>query len=110
MIVLGRTGRNFAAGMSGGIAYIYDPDNEFDGKYNKEMVELEKVTIEDEPTTNDLLVNHLRWTQSPIAKAILANFKHSMKKFIKVMPLEYKRILDNVKISEKSDSTEVSDG
>ncbi len=103
VIVLGKTGRNFAAGMSGGIAYIYDPDNEFESKYNKEMVQLEKVTAEDEPTINDLLLNHSRWTQSPIAKKILANFKKSMKKFVKVMPLEYKRIL-------QSSSLEVSDG
>jgi len=80
VIVLGKTGRNFAAGMSGGIAYIYDPDNEFEGKYNKEMVRLEKVTAEDEPAINDLLLNHSRYTQSPIAKRILANFKNSRKK------------------------------
>ncbi len=110
VIVLGSTGRNFAAGMSGGIAYIYDPNNEFEGKYNKEMVALEKVTAEDEPAINDLLLNHSRYTGSPVAKKILANFKNSMKKFVKVMPLEYRRILDNSKISEKKNSTEVSDG
>ena len=110
VVVLGRTGRNFAAGMSGGIAYIYDPDGEFKNKYNKEMVQLEKVTAEDEETLNDLLLNHSRYTQSPLAKKILANFKKSIQKFVKVMPLEYKRILGNVKISKKADSGEVSDG
>ena len=110
VIVLGRTGRNFAAGMSGGIAYIYDPKKEFDGKYNKEMVRLEKVTAEDEPTINDLLLNHYRYTQSPIAKGILDNFKNSMRKFVKVMPMEYKRILSNVKLPEKENSDEVLDG
>ncbi|MFA6320656.1 MAG: glutamate synthase large subunit [Candidatus Omnitrophota bacterium] len=110
VIVLGKTGRNFGAGMSGGIAYIYDPKNEFEGKYNKEMVQIEKVTDEDEPTINDLLLNHSRYTQSPVAKKILANFKGSMKKFVKVMPLEYKRILENQKITAEKTPTEVSDG
>jgi glutamate synthase domain-containing protein 2/glutamate synthase domain-containing protein 1/glutamate synthase domain-containing protein 3 len=110
VIVLGRTGRNFAAGMSGGIAYIYDPDKEFEGKYNKEMVELERVGPEDGETLNDLLLNHSRYTGSPIAKKILANFKNTMKKFVKVMPLEYKRILGNAKIIKRKESSEVSDG
>ena len=110
VIVLGKTGRNFAAGMSGGIAYIYDPNNEFENRYNKEMVQLEKVAGEDELTINDLLLNHSRHTGSPIAKKILANFKNSMKKFVKVMPLEYKRILDNTKIANKRSSNGVSDG
>ena len=111
VIVLGKTGRNFGAGMSGGIAYIYNPDNEFETKYNKEMVQLEKVASEDELTINDLLLNHSRYTGSPIAKKILANFKNSMKKFVKVMPLEYKRILDNERLATKrSSSGEVSDG
>ncbi|MDD5427745.1 MAG: glutamate synthase large subunit [Candidatus Omnitrophica bacterium] len=110
VVVLGKTGRNFAAGMSGGIAYIYDPEKEFDGRYNKEMVRAEKVTAEDEATINDLLLNHSRYTQSPIAKKILANFRSSMKKFVKVMPIEYKRILENAAITAKKDSTEVSDG
>ena len=110
VIVLGKTGRNFAAGMSGGIAYIYDPNKEFEAKYNKEMVHLEKVAAEDELTINDLLLNHSRYTGSPIAKKILANFKHSIRKFVKVMPLEYKRILENTKIAEKRGESEVSDG
>ncbi len=110
VIVLGKTGRNFAAGMSGGIAYIYDPEGEFKGKYNKEMVELEKVSSEDEPAINDLLVNHYRHTDSPIAKKILDNFKNSMHKFVKVMPLEYKRILKSARLAEKANLTEVSDG
>ena len=110
MIVLGKTGRNFGAGMSGGIAYIYDPNGEFKGKYNKEMVELEKISAEDEPAINDLLLNHYRYTQSPVAKKILDNFKSSMRKFVKVMPIEYKRILSNAKMADKTDLTEVSDG
>jgi glutamate synthase domain-containing protein 3 len=110
VIVLGRTGRNFAAGMSGGIAYIFDPDNKFEGKYNKEMVQIEKVASEDELTINDLLGNHYKYTASPVAKKILANFKNNMKKFVKVMPLEYKRILENTKITAKENASEVSDG
>jgi glutamate synthase domain-containing protein 2/glutamate synthase domain-containing protein 1/glutamate synthase domain-containing protein 3 len=110
VVVLGKTGRNFAAGMSGGIAYIYDPDKEFEAKYNKEMVRIERVTEKDEPTINDLLVNHFKYTGSSVAGKILANFKANMKKFVKVMPLEYKRILDNTGVAADKESQEVSDG
>ncbi len=110
VVVLGKTGRNFGAGMSGGIAYVYDPDGEFKNKYNKEMVELEKVAADDEPTINDLLFNHHKHTQSPIAKNILDGFKKSMKKFVKVMPLEYKRILEGTETRKKEGLPEVSDG
>ena len=110
VIVLGKTGRNFAAGMSGGIAYIYDEEAEFKNKYNREMVELEEVDNDDELTINDLLLNHYRYTESPIARKILDDFKNSMQKFIKVMPIEYKRILESKKLEAKLDLIEVSDG
>jgi glutamate synthase domain-containing protein 2/glutamate synthase domain-containing protein 1/glutamate synthase domain-containing protein 3 len=110
VIVLGKTGRNFGAGMSGGIAYIYDESGDFKYKCNTEMVELEKVGRDDLLIINDLLINHYRYTQSPIAKKIIDDFKSNIKKFIKVMPTEYKRILDTKKMDEKLDLTEVSDG
>ena len=108
--MLGRTGRNFGAGMSGGIAYVYDPKGELRRKCNMEMIELEKVATEDESTINDLLLNHYRYTQSPVARKILDDFKNSMKMFIKIMPLEYKRILAAKKAEEKAGLAEVSDG
>ena len=110
VVVLGRTGRNFGAGMSGGIAYVYDEKGEFKDRYNPEMVELEKVAVEDEEAINDLLLNHYRYTASPIAKKILDDFKNNMRKFIKIMPLEYKRILEHRKAEAKMSLTEVSDG
>ncbi len=110
VVVIGATGRNFAAGMSGGIAYCFDEDGNFKKKCNTGMVELEKVSATDEETIKYLLANHYRYTQSPIAKEILADFKNKMKKFIKVMPLEYKRILEEKKIEENLELTEVSDG
>jgi len=109
-VVLGKTGRNFAAGMSGGIAYIYDTDGTFKDKCNMDMVELEDVAEEDLDTIKSLLGNHHKYTQSPIAKKILENFSNEKKRFIKVMPLEYKRILEGKKLEKRLELTEVSDG
>ncbi|MEW6170434.1 MAG: glutamate synthase large subunit, partial [Candidatus Omnitrophota bacterium] len=101
VVVLGNTGRNFAAGMSGGIAYIYDIENSFKNKCNKEMVELEKISLQDQDLLQKLIFNHYKYTKSPIAKKILDDFNASMKKFVKVMPLEYKRILEEKEIRKK---------
>ncbi|MEK6727809.1 MAG: glutamate synthase large subunit [Candidatus Omnitrophota bacterium] len=113
VVVLGETGRNFSAGMSGGIAYIYDKCGDFKKKCNMDMVELEKALegSDDCGTIKNLLVNHHKYTQSTIAKKILDDFKNEMKRFVKVMPLEYKRILQEKKVMEKNlQLTEVSDG
>jgi glutamate synthase (ferredoxin) len=110
VVVLGKTGRNFAAGMSGGIAYIYDEDGTFEDKCNMNMVELEKVSSDDETTIYNLLYNHHKYTQSPRAKEVIDDFKEKLKKFVKVMPIEYRRILEGVKVEEKLDLLEVSDG
>jgi len=110
VIILGRTGRNFAAGMSGGIAYVYDKNDSFKDRCNISMVELEKLTVQDEENVNHLLLNHLRYTQSPQAKRILNNFYKEKKHFVKVMPTEYKRILSAEKAEEIMDLSEVSDG
>jgi glutamate synthase domain-containing protein 2/glutamate synthase domain-containing protein 1/glutamate synthase domain-containing protein 3 len=110
VVILGKTGRNFAAGMSGGIAYVYDDDGGFQYKCNMDMVELEKINSEDEETIRNLLHNHYTYTQSPRAKEILDNFERKKKRFIKVMPIEYKRILEGIKVEEKLDLMEVSDG
>jgi len=110
VVVLGKTGRNFAAGMSGGIAYIYDNDATFKDKCNMSMVELEKPNDDDLETIKNLLANHNKYTQSLIAKKILDNFSREKGKFIKVMPLEYKRVLEGEKLERKLELTEVSDG
>ncbi|MFA5337765.1 MAG: glutamate synthase-related protein, partial [Candidatus Omnitrophota bacterium] len=109
-VIIGKTGRNFAAGMSGGIAYVYDLEGNFRQKCNMEMVELEALSKEDETNIHNLLYNHFKYTNSTVAKALIDDFKKEIKKFIKVMPLEYKRILSAKKQERKLDLAEVSDG
>ncbi len=92
-VVLGRTGRNFAAGMSGGVAYVYDPERTFDYFCNMEMVELSLV---DDPADarelHRLVAAHYRHTRSPLAARLLDNWDAAVKDFIQVMPTEYKRV------------------
>ena len=96
-VILGDIGRNFAAGMSGGIAYIYNPDNNIDtNNFNMEMVELEDLTSEDTNDLKKLIENHLKYTSSPLAKEILNQWESNAKKFIKVMPTEYKKALERL--------------
>ncbi|MCM8780104.1 MAG: hypothetical protein NC914_03035, partial [Candidatus Omnitrophica bacterium] len=110
VVVLGKTGRNFAAGMSGGIAYVYDSRQDFKEKCNLDMVELEKVNEEDAQTIKTLLSEHYRYTQSCIAKGILDDFQNQFRIFIKVMPIEYKRVLGQTKKVLRPELVEVSDG
>jgi len=110
VIVLGKTGRNFAAGMSGGIAYVYDEDKTFKEKCNMDMVELNTIKEEDKDTIYHLLHNHIKYTKSKKAKKIIGNMQEELKRFVKVIPIEYKRILEGVKIEEKLDLAEASDG
>jgi glutamate synthase (ferredoxin) len=94
-VVLGEFGRNFAAGMSGGIAYLYSEDGTFDEKkFNLEMVELEDLLESDFENLQELLQNHIDYTLSPKATKILEEWPQSAKKFIKVMPSDYKRALE----------------
>lgn len=93
-LILGPTGRNFAAGMSGGVAYIYDPNGEFPAKCNMEMVELEKFVDEaDINQVRDLLVQHSSFTGSRLASTILNSWESALTKFVKVMPVDYRRVL-----------------
>jgi glutamate synthase domain-containing protein 2/glutamate synthase domain-containing protein 3 len=110
VIILGKTGRNFAAGMSGGIAYIYDEVKNFQEKCNLEMVELEGLNVEDVKNIYNLVRNHYHNTQSRVAGKILDNFEREIRKFIKVMPKEYKRILEMAEREEIPELLEVSDG
>ena len=93
-VVLGPTGRNFAAGMSGGVAYVHDPDGKFLVNCNLGIVELEKMTDEaDVQELKTLVENHHRLTGSAVAKNILDHWKKSLAQFHKVMPVDYKRAL-----------------
>ncbi|HMO27275.1 MAG TPA: hypothetical protein PKB10_13510, partial [Tepidisphaeraceae bacterium] len=95
VVIIGPTGRNFAAGMSGGIAYVYDDLGLFPKLCNTEMVDLEKPDRpEDLETIKRLLTNHYNATQSPKAKGILDDFEKEIRWFVKVMPTDYRRVLD----------------
>ncbi|HNQ50933.1 MAG TPA: hypothetical protein PKL03_05790, partial [Candidatus Omnitrophota bacterium] len=104
VVVLGRTGRNFAAGMSGGIAYVYDRDGNFKNRCNLTMVLLEKLSEEDHETVQKLLVNHLKFTSSPLARRILDNFHAEIKDFVRVIPFEYKRVLEEGRSARRRDA------
>jgi glutamate synthase (ferredoxin) len=94
-IILGDFGRNFAAGMSGGIAYLYNEQGFFDEKkFNFEMVELEDLQESDFESIQKHLKNHIDYTKSPKATEILNDWSRSSKNFIKVMPTDYKRALE----------------
>jgi glutamate synthase (ferredoxin) len=110
VVVLGKTGRNFAAGMSGGIAYVYDKDQNFSQRCNQDMVELEKLSAEDARTIYNLVRNHHKYTRSDIAYRVLDNFSREIYKFIKVMPREYKRALSRQAAEEVPELQEVLDG
>lgn len=110
VVILGRTGRNFGAGMSGGIAYVHDKDGSFEKKCNMDMVRLEQLTDEDGATIHNMLHNHFKYTDSLTAKKILDDFNKERACFVKVMPIEYKRILEARTEEETLGLTEVSDG
>jgi glutamate synthase (NADPH/NADH) large chain len=94
VVVLGETGRNFAAGMSGGIAYVYDPDGDLPGNVNYEMVELEHVGKEDDVWLKDIIRRHGELTGSAVAEQLLAAWTVEVSKFRKVMPRDYKSVLN----------------
>jgi len=106
VLILGKTGRNFAAGMSGGIAYVFDPQGDFKSRCNPTMVNLEKLEEEDEEMARKLAANHLKFTGSFLAGSLLDDFSRKIKSFVKVMPLEYKRILEEKKLEKKMNLSE----
>jgi glutamate synthase domain-containing protein 3 len=99
VVILGPTGRNFAAGMSGGIAYVWDPGDALLANCNLGMVELEKVeTDEDAAELRGLIEKHRDFTGSAVAGEVLDNWDDSLSKFVKVMPTDYKRVLEEQKV------------
>jgi len=98
-VILGATGRNFAAGMSGGIAFVYDTQQEFSSLCNHEMVDLDPVAKDDIALLKDLIQKHFNTTGSSVAKFILADFDNQLKQFIKVFPRDYKKVLQTKKES-----------
>ena len=100
-VILGKTGRNFAAGMSGGIAYVLDTDGNFDYYCNKGLVELSPVEDRaDIQELQEMINNHLTYTHSDLAAEILTNWEEYLPRFVKVIPFEYKKVLEMQKIRE----------
>jgi glutamate synthase (NADPH/NADH) large chain len=91
VVVLGKIGRNFAAGMSGGIAYLLDPDP---GRVNTQMVDLEPLDASDGALLHRLVERHRAETGSAVAGTLLVGWDHALARFVKVMPKDYKRVLD----------------
>ena len=105
VVVLGPTGRNFAAGMSGGIAYLLDPDP---GQVNTEMADLEAVTEDDGPVIEDLVRRHLAETGSAVAARLLADWPVALARFARVMPRDYQRVVAAARRAER-DGLDVSE-
>ena len=123
-VVLGRTGRNFAAGMSGGIAYVYDEDGDFEVRCNTSMVDLEPIRREgagvipgtdaagradyhpdmtrfDEPRLRGLIERHLHYTGSEVARRMLDDWEKRVERFVKIMPVDYRRALEEMRREEE---------
>jgi glutamate synthase domain-containing protein 3 len=122
VVVLGKTGRNFAAGMSGGIAYVYDEDGRFAERCNTSMVALDKLLpadeqratqdaaifhkgVADEVLLRKLIEDHHRWTGSLRARDILDHWVQSRGRFVKVFPNEYKRALGEMSAKREASDT-----
>ena len=101
VVVLGKTGRNFAAGMSGGVAYVLDEEGDFDYFCNMGMVELSLVEdLNDKKELSDLIAKHYEHTGSKVAEKILTKMDNYMERFIKVIPYEYKKVLIEMALEE----------
>jgi len=102
VVVLGRTGRNFAAGMSGGIAYVLDADGDFERRCNREMVDLEPLIESDDVDFLQVaIMTHVRLTGSRHAERLLAEWASMHRRFVKVMPRDYKRALAELATREQ---------
>ncbi len=108
VVVLGTTGRNFAAGMSGGIAYVYDRDRRFEGRCNTELVDLEELTEADEAEVRSLIAEHAARTGSLVGRNVLASWERATRRFVKVMPRDFKRVLTQRAAQERDDTLAAS--
>jgi glutamate synthase (NADPH/NADH) large chain len=109
VVILGKTGINFGAGMSGGIAYVLDQDQLFDTKCNLEMIDVEPVVEKaDHKRLYTLISNHAKYTGSEHAERLLKDWTEILPQFVKVMPIDYKRALERIKKAESKDTEVVS--
>ena len=93
VVILGDTGRNFAAGMSGGIAYVYDVKGTFASTCNMEMIDLDPIGATDIEELKSFISKHYQYTGSTVAKFVLDDFENQLKNFVKVFPKDYKKVL-----------------
>ncbi|HVQ99337.1 MAG TPA: glutamate synthase subunit alpha, partial [Mycobacterium sp.] len=100
VVILGPTGRNFAAGMSGGVAYAYDPDGKFAANLNCEMVNLEELDEADVEWLHGMIQAHVDATDSTVGRRILDDWSIEQRRFAKVMPRDYKRVLQAIATAE----------
>ncbi len=101
VVCLGPTGRNFGAGMSGGIAYVYDEHGKFKSLCNPAMIDLQKLEVqEDIEDLKELITKHKKFTKSVVAERILDDWDNALSRFVKVMPFEYQRVLAEMKARE----------
>src|SRR6185312_10953707 len=102
VVILGATGRNFAAGMSGGVAYVYNVDGTFTDNLNAEMVDLDELDEADVDYLRGMVTAHVDATDSAVGQRILSDWDDHLKKFVKVMPRDFKRVLEAVAEAEKN--------
>ena len=100
VVILGPTGRNFAAGMSGGIAYVFDSNGTFPSRVNRELVDLEELGEEDVGWLRETVARHKAETGSQLAKGLIDSWPKAMNQFVKVVPRDYKRVLDAIAEAE----------
>ncbi len=105
VIILGSTGKNFAAGMSGGFAYIYDVKKDFEHFCNTEMVDVDTLTAEDIQFLQKMIEKHVQFTDSTVAKFVLSDFENQLQHFVKIFPKDYKKILEGKKHKVKANSS-----
>jgi glutamate synthase (NADPH/NADH) large chain len=101
VVVLGPTGRNFGAGMSGGAAYVYDPAGVFPLRLNNEMVDLDPIEVEDAEWLRSTVRKHHAETGSAVAERLLGRWHQEIRNFVKVMPKDYKRVLEAARDAEE---------
>ena len=106
-VILGPTGRNFAAGMSGGIAFVYDEENQLKGRCNPGLVDIKKLHKESVPELRFMLKKHAKYTGSTVAQKILDNWEASLPKFKRVMPRDYARVLRELNAREEVEMSHV---
>ena len=106
VVVLGSTGRNFGAGMSGGVAYLYDRDGDVDRLVNPEMVAIETLTDDDRDQLKSIVERHREMTGSQAAHRMLSSWSVEVSKFRKIMPTDYRRVLEVLKSAEREGLSE----